>query len=55
MPIPYRYFEQVVFPGQRLMFEAPTQVQFEIHTGTIASAILADTIPCGRLQVQEAA
>ena len=53
--IPNWYFERVVFPGQRLLFEAPTQAQLEIHTGTIASAILADRIPCGRLQVQEAA
>ena len=49
--IPHWYFERVVFPGQRLLFEAPTQAQLEIHTGTIASAILADTIPCGRLQL----
>lgn len=53
--IPNWYFERVVFPGQRLLFEAPTQAQLEIHTGTIASAILADRIPCGRLLVKEAA
>jgi Domain of unknown function (DUF1830) len=49
--IPNWYFERVVFPSQRLLFEAPAQALLEIHTGTIASAILADTIPCGRLRV----
>jgi len=43
------YFERVVFPGQRLMFEAMPQAQLEIHTGMMASAILSDTIPCDRL------
>ena len=45
------YFERVVFPGQRLMFEAVPQAQLEIHTGMMASAILSDTIPCERLAV----
>ncbi|QZZ21466.1 DUF1830 domain-containing protein [Leptothermofonsia sichuanensis E412] len=49
------YFERVVFPGQRLLFEAPTEAHLEIHSNAIASAILADTIPCQRLQVQEQA
>jgi len=51
--IPNWYFERVLFPGQRLMFEAPQDAQLEIHTGNIASAILSDTIPCDRLQVSE--
>jgi len=45
------YFERVVFPGQRLMFEALPQAQLEIHTGMMASAILSDTISCARLVV----
>ena len=45
------YFERVVFPGQRLMFEAVPEAQLEIHTGMMASAILSDTIPCTRLAV----
>jgi len=45
------YFERVVFPGQRLMFEAVPEAQLEIHTGMMASAILSDTIPCHRLTV----
>ncbi len=49
--IPNWYFERVVFPGQRLVFEAITQAQLEIHTGMMASAILSDTIPCTRLSL----
>lgn len=45
------YFERVVFPGQRLMFEALPEAQLEIHTGMMASAILSDTILCERLAV----
>ncbi len=45
------YFERVVFPGQRLVFEAVPTAQLEIHTGMMASAILSDTIPCERLAV----
>ena len=48
------YFERVVFPGQRLVFEAPGSAQLEIHTGMMASAILSDKIPCDRLAIDEA-
>ncbi|AFY33367.1 DUF1830 domain-containing protein [Calothrix sp. PCC 7507] len=47
------YFERVVFPGQRLVFEAPQAGQMEIHTGMMASAILSDKIPCDRLVIKE--
>ncbi len=47
------YFERVVFPGQRLLFESMPEGQLEIHTGMMASAILSDTIPCNRLQISE--
>lgn len=50
--IPNWYFERVVFPGQRLVFEALPQALLEIHSGMM-SAILADTIPCDRLHVEE--
>ncbi|NJO42665.1 MAG: DUF1830 domain-containing protein [Cyanobacteria bacterium CRU_2_1] len=50
--IPNWYFERVVFPGQRLVFEALPQAQLEIHSGMMASAILADTIPCDRLRIE---
>lgn len=47
------YFERVVFPGQRLAFEAPIEAHLEIHTGMMASAILSDKIPCTRLAINE--
>ncbi|HEY9606268.1 MAG TPA: DUF1830 domain-containing protein [Allocoleopsis sp.] len=47
------YFERVVFPGQRLVFEALPKALLEIHTGMMATAILSDTIPCERLRVDE--
>ena len=51
--IPNWYFERVVFPGQRLLFEAPLRAELEIHTGSIPSAILSNRIPCAKnLQVQ---
>jgi hypothetical protein len=46
------YFERVVFPGQRLVFEALPQAMLEVHCGMMASAILADTIPCDRLRME---
>lgn len=48
--IPNWYFERVVFPGQRLVFEAVPHALLEIHSGMM-SAILSDTIPCDRLRV----
>ncbi|MBE9045393.1 DUF1830 domain-containing protein [Pleurocapsales cyanobacterium LEGE 10410] len=47
------YFERVVFPGQRLVFEANLQAILEIHSGMMASAILSDTIPCQKLNLQQ--
>ena len=49
--IPNWHFERVVFPGQRLVFEAVSEAMLEIHTGMMASAILSDKIPCNRLQI----
>ena len=51
--VPNWYFERVVFPGQRLVFEAVIGACMEIHTGMMASSILSDTIPCDRLQINE--
>lgn len=48
------YFERVVFPGQRLMFEASVKGQLEIHSGSMASSILEDTIACTRLMIDQA-
>ncbi len=50
--IPNWYFERVVFPGQRLVFEALPHANLEIHSGIMASAILADTLLCDRLRIE---
>jgi hypothetical protein len=50
--IPSWYFERVVFPGQRLVFEAVAGALVEIHSGMMASAILSDTIPSERLAIE---
>jgi len=47
--VPNWYFERVVFPGQRLVFESLAFGILEIHTGMMASAIMSDSIPCDRL------
>lgn len=47
------YFERVVFPGQRLVFEALPEALLEIHSGMMASSILSDTIPCRRLWINK--
>lgn len=51
--VPNWYFERVVFPGQRLLFEAIADAQLEIHTGMMASAIISDTILCSSLIIRE--
>ncbi|GAB4143212.1 MAG: DUF1830 domain-containing protein [Cyanobacteria bacterium J069] len=51
--VPSWYFERVVFPGQRLIFEAVPEAMLEIHCGMMASAILSDTIPCDRLLIED--
>ena len=44
-------WKQVVFPGQRLIFEAVTSAKLEIYTNESAISILSDMIPCQRLRV----
>ncbi|MBD2308984.1 DUF1830 domain-containing protein [Chroococcidiopsis sp. FACHB-1243] len=45
------WFERVVFPGQRFMFEAKPEARLEIHTGLPISSTLSDKIPCIQLRV----
>ncbi|MFE4106602.1 DUF1830 domain-containing protein [Almyronema epifaneia] len=42
------YFERILFPGQRLMFEAPTEAELEIY----ANASLIETVACQQLEVR---
>ena len=45
------FFERVLFPGQRVVFEAPLTARLEIHTGMAISSILSETIDCQELQL----
>ncbi len=45
------YFERVVFPGERLLFEAPDSAELEIYTSRFSTALLAQRIKCDNLCV----
>ncbi len=47
------HFERLVFPQQRLLFEAPLEAQLEIRTRTASGAIEIVQIPCVQLQVNQ--
>ncbi|MEZ2227496.1 MAG: DUF1830 domain-containing protein [Microcoleus anatoxicus] len=51
--IPDWYFERTVFPGERLLFEAPQHAELEVSRSTESGAIVCDRIGCDRLQVEE--
>ncbi len=47
--IPNFYLERVVFPGQRLVFEAVENARLEVHTSDRITTIITDVIPCEQL------
>ena len=47
------YWEKVVFPWQRILFNAVEQAELTIYSNENATAILTDTIDCLRLQVSD--
>ena len=51
--IPGWYFERVVFPGERLLFEAVPEAQLEIYPGCRVIRNLAQLVPCWQLAIQE--
>lgn len=51
--ISYNYWERVVFPGQRLMFEAARDAKLEVYSSENFNNLLADVIPCHKLEVQD--
>lgn len=51
--IPLFYWEKVIFPGQRILFEAENEAKMEILQSENATSILADVIPCQRLRMTE--
>lgn len=51
--IPNWIFERVIFPQQRLLFEAIPDALLEIHTFSTLGETLLNQIPCLRLRVNE--
>jgi hypothetical protein len=51
--IPGWYFERIVFPGDRLLFEAVPEAQLEIYPGCRVIQNLARLVPCWQLTIQE--
>ncbi|HEY9609522.1 DUF1830 domain-containing protein [Allocoleopsis sp.] len=45
------YFEQVVFPAEKILFNAFSEAELEIYTGEMISGVLIEKIRCSRLQV----
>lgn len=45
------WYERVVFPGEGLLFETLPEACLEVHSDEVASAILADKIPCSQLEI----
>lgn len=52
--LPNWHFEQVVFPKQRLLFEAPPNAEVEIQTSYLGEAVLVKKIPSASLEVRHA-
>ncbi len=50
--IPNWLYERVVFPGQRLLFEALPDALLEVHVCT-PNMTLLECIPCPQLRVRE--
>lgn len=47
------YFERVVFPGERLLFEALPEAQLEIYATVFSTVALVETIACDRLAIKD--
>lgn len=47
------YYEKVMFPGDRLLFEAPVHSLLEIYSSFQSTPVLIDRICCDRLSVSE--
>lgn len=51
--IPGCRLERVVFPGQRLLFEALPNAELEIYSSTLGGMVLLASVLCDRIQVNE--
>jgi Domain of unknown function (DUF1830) len=52
--IPNWYFERVLFPAERLLFEAPPEAQLEIYVTNLSTVVLVEVTACDRLSVKAA-
>ncbi|MBD2067815.1 DUF1830 domain-containing protein [Leptolyngbya sp. FACHB-671] len=46
------YFERIVFPRERLLFEAVPEAQLEIYVSGFSTAALIEVMNCDRLVVK---
>ena len=51
--VPNWYFERVIFPGQSLIFHTAPEALLEVHSYEMATAVIADRIPCSQLLCKE--
>jgi len=47
------HFECIVFPTERILFEALPEAQLEVHTTRLGCPILLEYIACNRLRTHE--
>lgn len=45
------YLEQVIFPAEKILFDAFPEAELEIYTGSMISSVLSQKIICSQLQV----
>lgn len=50
--VPNWYFERVVFPEERLLFEALPEAQLEIYVTNFSTVALVEITTCDRLAVK---
>lgn len=46
------YFERVIFPGEKLLFEALPEAQLEIYVTNFSTVALVEITACDRLAVK---
>jgi len=47
------FLERTVLPYAKVLFEANSHDQLQIHTGNFITSVLSDTIPCHQLIYSE--
>jgi hypothetical protein len=45
-------FERVMFPGQRILFEAPSNAEIEVYVGQLGQGILIEKMPVDNLLIE---